>query len=73
MQAIGYVLGAVMIIVGALILTGFLELRFGDPQSGALLRTMFGIVLMLYGIYRISVSEMSRRRREHERHINREP
>ncbi|HVK40793.1 MAG TPA: hypothetical protein VNA88_19830 [Candidatus Kapabacteria bacterium] len=73
MQAIGYVLGAVMIIVGALILGGYFEPRFGDPQSGALLRTMFGIVLMLYGIYRIAVARMARRRREHERHINGEP
>jgi hypothetical protein len=70
MQAIGYLLGAVMIVIGALILFGLVELRYGDPQSGSMLRTMFGIVLVLYGIYRIAVSETARRRRAHDRHIN---
>jgi hypothetical protein len=70
MLAIGYILGAVMTVLGALVLLGFFELRSADPASGAMLRTMFGIVLMLYGIYRIAVSEMTRRRRAYERHVH---
>jgi hypothetical protein len=73
MRILGYVLGAVMIIVGALILGGYFELRFADPNSGRLLRTMFGIVLMLYGVYRIVAGRMAERRRDRENHINGEP
>jgi uncharacterized membrane protein HdeD (DUF308 family) len=72
MHAIGYILGAVMIIAGALVLSGYFELRWAADDGGTLLRTMFGIVLVLYGIYRIAVTDTARRRRADERHINRE-
>ena len=61
-----------MTIVGIMILLGLFELRFADQQGSSLLRTMFGIVLTLYGIYRIAVSEMMRRRSARERHIHRD-
>ena len=61
MMAFRYILGAVMVIVGALLLLGLVEPRF-NPAGGERLRTMFGIVLMLFGGYRIATLEMSRRR-----------
>jgi uncharacterized membrane protein HdeD (DUF308 family) len=62
---IGYVLGAVMVIMGVLILSGFFALRWEDGGDSTL-RTVFGIVLLLYGVYRIVLTTMQRRRRERE-------
>lgn len=62
MRLIGYILGIVMFILGLLILVGFFEFRGSTGESGEMLRTIFGIVLMLYGLYRLSITEMQRRR-----------
>ncbi len=59
---IGYVLGTVMLFIGLLVLTGALTFRGMEGAEGGTLRVVFGIVLMLYGIYRISFTEMQRRR-----------
>jgi len=64
MRWIGYILGTVMIVVGLLVLTGYFALRGSAGQGGEMLRTIFGIVLVLYGIYRISITEMQRRREQ---------
>lgn len=56
---IGYILGGMMVIMGALILLGFFEFQ---ADTVPMLRIMFGLVLLLYGIYRITVTEMARRR-----------
>ena len=71
MHLFRYVLGAIMVIVGALLLLGLIQPRF-NPEGGERLRTMFGIVLMLFGIYRIATLARSRRREDAEGHINRE-
>lgn len=63
---VGYVLGSAMVIVGALVLFGFFEFRFGG-ESSSMLRTIFGIVLLLYGFYRLSITQMQRRREERSR------
>lgn len=62
---IGYILGGAMIIMGSLVLFGFFQLR-GDSGGSTMLRTVFGIVLLLYGIYRIVLTTMQRRRKERE-------
>ncbi len=55
-----------MIIVGCLLLAGYFQIR-GDADEGAvMLRTVFGIVLLLYGIYRIVATQATVRRRERE-------
>jgi Short repeat of unknown function (DUF308) len=61
---LGYVLGSVMVIVGALVLVGYFDFRGSGGESGSLLRTVFGLVLLLYGIYRLAVTETQRRRQE---------
>jgi uncharacterized membrane protein len=57
---IGYILGGAMVVVGTLILLGVIELQAGTVP---MLRIMFGLVLLLYGVYRLSTTEMERRRR----------
>jgi uncharacterized membrane protein HdeD (DUF308 family) len=64
---IGYILGSVMVIVGALVLSGFLEFRGSGGEGGSMLRTVFGLVLLLYGIYRVAITETQRRRQERMR------
>lgn len=59
---IGYILGAVMIVVGLLVLLGYFQFQGSSGEGSDMLRTVFGIVLVLYGIYRISITEMQRRR-----------
>ncbi len=66
MRVLGYIVGAAMVVVGFLILTGFFQVRGMDPQSSGMLRTMFGIVLMLYGLYRFTMTDLARRREERE-------
>ena len=63
---IGYILGVLMMVMGALLLGGYFQIR-GDADEGAvMLRTVFGIVLLLYGIYRIVATQATLRRRERE-------
>jgi uncharacterized membrane protein YkgB len=62
---IGYILGVAMVVVGILVLLGYFQFR-GSAGGGGMLRTVFGIVLLLYGIYRISLTTMQRRRKERE-------
>lgn len=64
---IGYILGSAMVIVGALVLFGFFQFRGSAGDSASMLRTIFGIVLMLYGIYRLAITQMQRRREERTR------
>ncbi len=63
---IGYVLGTVMVALGIAILTGFMKLRFADGEEASMLRTIFGIVLLLYGVYRFALTDMQRRRAARE-------
>ncbi len=64
---IGYVLGGAMVIAGLLVLSGFFILRWEQGgEGGSMLRTVFGIVLLLFGIYRIALTTMQRRRKERE-------
>ena len=63
MIVVGYILGSIMIVVGILILTGVLQLqRELDPS----LTTIFGIVIILYGFYRIAIVDTKRRREERD-------
>ena len=56
---IGYLLGGVMALAGILILSGFLKSRTTwDPLFG----TIFGLVVLLFGIYRIVITDTKRRR-----------
>jgi len=56
---VGFVLGSIMIVVGILILTDVLHLRAGlHPTFG----TVFGVVVLLFGAYRIAVTDAKRRR-----------
>lgn len=64
MLMLGYVLGSVMLVMGVLVLLGFFQFQGGMGEAGDTLRVVFGIVLMLYGIYRISITETQRRRAE---------
>lgn len=62
MLLLGFLLGAVMFVVGVLVLLGFFKFRGSDAGSATMVRTIFGIVLLLYGIYRIAITDMQRRR-----------
>jgi uncharacterized membrane protein YkgB len=62
---IGYILGVAMLVVGVLVLAGLAMQNLGG-EGGEMLRTMFGIVLILYGVYRLALTEMQRRRRRNE-------
>ncbi len=62
MLLLGYVLGSAMFLVGVLVLLGFFQFQGSMEEAGNTLRVIFGIVLMLYGIYRISITETQRRR-----------
>ena len=62
MLLIGYILGTVMFFVGLLVLLGFFQFQGSMEDTGSTLRVVFGIVLMLYGVYRISITETQRRR-----------
>jgi len=60
---VGYLLGGLMIGLGTAILTGFFE--GGEMMSEPIVRTVFGAVLILYGIYRIVMTNQARRRGLH--------
>lgn len=60
---VGYVLGVVMLLLGGAVLTGYLRLRTFDGEGADLFRIVFGVVLMLYGAYRIVLTDIQRRRR----------
>ena len=59
---LGYILGVAMLAIGVAVLLGFLSFRGSGGESGTMLRTVFGIVLILYGIYRFVITDMQRRR-----------
>lgn len=62
---IGYVLGGVMLVLGVSILGGFFIGR-GGVMTDPTVRTIFGIVLVLFGIYRIVVTRNVRNRVQRE-------
>lgn len=64
MTLIGYLLGTAMVIVGLLVLLGVLKLRAGDNSAFG---TLFGLVLLLFGVYRIAVTQAKQRRELRER------
>ncbi len=64
MIMIGYLLGGAMVIVGLLVTLGRLTLRGDvDPMLG----TVFGLVILLFGCYRLAVTDMKRRTEARER------
>jgi hypothetical protein len=54
-----------MVVVGVLIFTGYL-MQAPQAAGGEMLRTVFCIVLILYGIYRFVLTDMQRRQRRRE-------
>ena len=62
---IGYVLGGVMFLLGLAILTGYLNVQTAEGTGGPL-QTVFGTVMMLYGVYRFVLTIMQRRKAERE-------
>jgi hypothetical protein len=70
---IGYILGPAMILVGVLLVTGYLG--FSDEATAEdgrqMLRMVFGVVMVLYGIYRLAITDTERRRRQRDQHSNR--
>ncbi len=60
---IGYLLGTTMLVVGGLLIAGLLG-NSGLFAQQALARTMFGVILILYGIYRIVITVSQRKRNE---------
>lgn len=59
MLLVGYILGVVMVVVGLLILGGVIS----SPEVWSpTLKTIFGLIVLLFGIYRIAVTETKRRR-----------
>ena len=58
MILLGYVLGAAMLIIGLLILLGVFTLRTGEDSTFS---TVFGLVLALFGVYRIVVTQSKQR------------
>jgi uncharacterized membrane protein HdeD (DUF308 family) len=64
---VGYILGAVMLVMGVLVIAGFFQFRGGAMGESSMLRNVFGLVLILYGIYRIAITESQRRREERSR------
>lgn len=61
---VGYLLGTAMLIVGVLVMAGFFQFQRGALGDSSMLRNVFGLVLILYGIYRIAITESQRRREE---------
>jgi len=64
---VGYILGTVMLIMGSLVIAGFFDFQRGSMDESPMLRTIFGLVLILYGIYRLAITETQRRREERSR------
>ena len=64
MIMIGYLLGGAMVIIGLLVTIGQLTLRGDvDPMLG----TVFGIVILLFGCYRLAVTDLKRRTEARQR------
>ncbi len=63
MIIVGYILGGIMVIFGIFVLTGLFELR---SDLDASLGTIFGIVILLYGLYRIAITDTKRRKEMRE-------
>lgn len=61
---IGYILGVAMLVMGILILSGFFQLRGTEAGQMSLLQTVFGVVLLLYGIYRLVMTNTQRKRQQ---------
>ena len=58
---LGFAVGVAMTAFGVVILLGYLHLRVDDPTNGpAPLRYVFGAVLVLYGVYRIVITNSAR-------------
>lgn len=57
---LGYIFGTAMAIAGVLILTGFLKLQGSNGDDHAF-GTIFGLVLLLLGIYRLAMTEGKRK------------
>lgn len=51
---IGYLFGATMVVLGVLLLLGVLVPSRSIVGGSDLARTIFGIVLVLYGIFRVA-------------------
>jgi NADH:ubiquinone oxidoreductase subunit 6 (subunit J) len=65
MVYVGYVISTFLFVVGVLILSGFLF----PPNVPQKFRIMFGVVLVLYGIYRFLTSRIKKRQKDEERFI----
>ncbi|MBK8910954.1 MAG: hypothetical protein IPM61_06460 [Chlorobi bacterium] len=61
---VGYILGVAMLVMGILILSGFFQLRGTEAGQMSLLQTVFGVVLLLYGIYRLVMTNTQRKRQQ---------
>lgn len=59
---LGYVVGVVALVVGILLLVGYLVPRGMEGSNGVMFRTIAGIVALLYGLYRLVVTESQRKR-----------
>ncbi len=55
-----------MAVLGILVLTGYFQFRGSTDEGPSMINTIFGVVLILYGIYRVAVSDSARRRKERE-------
>ncbi|MBS1912467.1 MAG: hypothetical protein JST22_10815 [Bacteroidetes bacterium] len=58
----GYITGTIMFVVGVLVLMGVFDSRWSLIGSAALIRNVFGVLALLYGIYRIVITDTHRRR-----------
>jgi len=67
---VGYILGVAMVVMGILILSGFFQLRGTEAGEMPLLQTVFGVVLLLYGLYRLVMTHMQRKRVQREEEGN---
>jgi phosphate transport system substrate-binding protein len=56
MKILNYAMGAVFLALGVAITAGWLTLRSPDPK----LKIMFGVVLILFGLYKIFMASMKR-------------
>lgn len=63
----GYITGMIMSVVGVLVLIGVFDSRWSVIGSTAVVRNVFGTLALLYGIYRIVITDTHRRRDERMR------
>lgn len=59
---LGYFVGVVALVVGVMILTGYLHFRGMEDTDSSMLRIVAGIVALLYGVYRLVATEAQRKR-----------